>query len=611
MNPHRYHAPACLLLLLTFCTPLFAEQWTEVHSPNFVVITDAGEKRGRDAALRFEQIRAAFAVVFEKIKVSTPIPVQIVAFRNNKELRRFAPLWKGKPIELAGFYVPGEDRQFIAVDMSSEENWGVVFHEFSHLLLHANLPPIPVWFDEGFAEYFASLKVEKGQIYYGGVLESTSYVLSNTRWMKTEQLFSIQHDSPEYNEHGDHRSMLYAESWLVVHYLESRDKMKQASTYLDLVQTQHVPIPDAIQRAFGMTPAQLDKALHDYYDGRGKLYHVAAPPVAPETSYTSRPLSDADAESALADLHLHESDYIDQAATEFQQVLQKQPANAIALRGLGYACFRKGNYPEAERNLKAAVATNTADSRTHYLYAMLLARKISQSSAPPSEDNDLPNLKKESQAAIALDPEFADAYNLLAFAHARQGDFQEAIAAESKAFRLNPHNELYVLNLAQYYAGTRNWSEAERLLKVLQNSPNPSVAGNARENLQYVERARNFETSLREQQEYPPNATPAAQSFQPTEPVESVRSASSPPSSEPPIQFLKGKLLRIDCSAAPVATLTILANGKTWIMTAKDKSKLIVIGADALSCDWQNRKVATNYRGKGDGQGELVSLELQ
>jgi len=46
-------------------------------------------------------------------------------------------------------------------------------------------------------------------------------------------------------------------------------------------------------------------------------------------------------------------------------------------------------------------------------------------------------------------------------------------------------------------------------------------------------------------------------------------------------------------------------------MTAQDKSKLIVIGADALSCDWQNRKVATNYRGKGDGQGELVSLELQ
>jgi Flp pilus assembly protein TadD len=611
MNPHRYHAPACLLLLLTFFTPLFAEQWTEVRSPNFAVITDAGEKRGRDAALRFEQIRAAFAVVFEKIKVSTPIPVQIVAFRNNKELRRFAPLWKGKPIELAGFYVPGEDRQFIAVDMSSEENWGVVFHEFSHLLLHANLPPIPVWFDEGFAEYFASLKVEKGQIYYGGVLESTSYVLSNTRWMKTEQLFSIQHDSPEYNEHGDHRSMLYAESWLVVHYLESRDKMKQASTYLDLVQTQHVPIPDAIQRAFGMTPAQFDKALHDYYDGRGKLYHVDAPPVAPETSYTSRPLSDADAESALADLHLHESDYIDQATIEFQQVLQKQPANAIALRGLGYACFRKGNYPEAERNLKAAVATNTADSRTHYLYAMLLARKVSQSSAPPSEDNDLPNLKKESQAAIALDPEFADAYNLLAFAHARQGDFQEAIDAESKAFRLNPHNELYVLNLAQYYAGTRNWSEAERLLKVLQNSPNPSVAGNARENLQYVERARNFETARREQPENPSEATPAAQSFQPGEPTENVKSASSPPSSEPPIQFLKGKLLRIDCSAAPVATLTILANGKTWIMTAQDKSKLIVIGADALSCDWQNRKVATNYRGKGDGQGELVSLELQ
>src|SRR5581483_4450813 len=48
----------CLLLLAFLPLSSRAEQWTEVRSPNFVVATDAGEKRGRDAAFRFEQIRA-------------------------------------------------------------------------------------------------------------------------------------------------------------------------------------------------------------------------------------------------------------------------------------------------------------------------------------------------------------------------------------------------------------------------------------------------------------------------------------------------------------------------------------------------------------------------
>ena len=125
------------MFLVTASVPLVAEQqWTEVHSPNFNIITDAGEKRGREAALRFEQIRGAFAVVFQKAAPATPVPLQVVAFHSNKELRRFSPLWKGKPIELAGLYVPGEDRQFILVDISSEDGWRVVFHEYTHLLLH-------------------------------------------------------------------------------------------------------------------------------------------------------------------------------------------------------------------------------------------------------------------------------------------------------------------------------------------------------------------------------------------------------------------------------------------------------------------------------------------
>ena len=95
-------------------------QWVEVRSPNFSVVTDAGEKRGREVATRFEQMRAAFGTLMTKAKVSLAVPLQIVAFRNTKEMRQVAPLWNGKPTEVAGLFQTGQDRSFIMLDMSVE-----------------------------------------------------------------------------------------------------------------------------------------------------------------------------------------------------------------------------------------------------------------------------------------------------------------------------------------------------------------------------------------------------------------------------------------------------------------------------------------------------------
>src|SRR6266851_5695660 len=105
---------------LTATPPALASeaQWIEVQSPHFSVVTDAGEKRGRETAMRFEQMRAVFSALLTKANVNIPIPLQIVAFRNAKEFRQFAPLWNGKPVKLAGLFQGGEDRSFIMLDMS-------------------------------------------------------------------------------------------------------------------------------------------------------------------------------------------------------------------------------------------------------------------------------------------------------------------------------------------------------------------------------------------------------------------------------------------------------------------------------------------------------------
>ena len=130
------------VLTLSAIPLIFAadSQWIEIGSSHFSVVTDAGEKRGRETAMRFEQMRAVFGTLLTKANVNIPVPLQIVAFRNSKELRQFFPLWNGKPVQLAGLFQGGEDRSFIMLDMSTENPWAVVFHEYAHQLMKVSLP---------------------------------------------------------------------------------------------------------------------------------------------------------------------------------------------------------------------------------------------------------------------------------------------------------------------------------------------------------------------------------------------------------------------------------------------------------------------------------------
>ena len=179
-----------------------------MKSPHFSVITDAGEKRGREVALRFEQMRSVFgAPMTNGARVNLPVPLQTVAFRNTKELHQVSPLWKGKPTDLAGLFQGGQDRSFIMLDMSVENPWQVAFHEYGHQLMHGNVSDeIDPWFDEGFAEYFSTIEVDGKQARVGRIPELTYQIPSYTGIRKTADLIRVQPNTNVYNESGDHRT---------------------------------------------------------------------------------------------------------------------------------------------------------------------------------------------------------------------------------------------------------------------------------------------------------------------------------------------------------------------------------------------------------------------
>jgi hypothetical protein len=83
--------PTLLLALLLAASAPAAEQspWREIHSTHYTVITDAGEKRGTEVALRFEQMRSVFATLLMRDRINEAVPLTILAFKNDKNYYQF------------------------------------------------------------------------------------------------------------------------------------------------------------------------------------------------------------------------------------------------------------------------------------------------------------------------------------------------------------------------------------------------------------------------------------------------------------------------------------------------------------------------------------------
>jgi tetratricopeptide (TPR) repeat protein len=586
-------------------------RWLEVRSPHFSVITDAGARQGHEVAVRFEQMRAIFGAMFNHEKVNLPIPLQIVAFRSAREMRQFAPLWRGKPTPLSGLFVPGQDHTFIVLDLSQAEPWRVVFHEYAHQLLNGNMAHKAPWFDEGFAEYFSTIQVDNKQVFVGKLPQSVLTVIRQDGMMKIADLFKVRHDSAIYNENGDHRTAFYAESNLVVHYIYDHQLMAKVNVYFDLETNENLPVEDAIQQAFGMSAAQFDKALQNYVAG-GSFKHstLPTPPGIVTTGYAVAPVSLADANAVLADIHLHSTDYLDKAIREFQDILKVDANNAAAYRGLGYAYLQKKQYEVAGPYFLRAAQLNSKDPRVHYLSAVLLSRD-----GTFSDREQLSEAIQELETAISLDPAFADSYMLLGFAQYRAGDAAGGLQTMQKAVALDPGDENYQFNLARMYLANKKVDECVVLLHALERTQDEKLAGRVEELLAQIKTAQDKARA----------ALPLHRADAPGESDEQDDSTEDTASTEPagteaeaapsgkvlPVKFIRGTVTAVDCSAPLSASLTLVSPAGKWKMQVADRNHLLVFGLDKFSCSWNNQKVVVQYRQKGHAERDVISIEME
>src|SRR3990172_2449688 len=72
------------------------ETWTEIKSPNFIVISNASPKQARRVARSFEQFRQLIRTAMSQLKADPGSPLKVFALRDGKSLKAILPIREGK-----------------------------------------------------------------------------------------------------------------------------------------------------------------------------------------------------------------------------------------------------------------------------------------------------------------------------------------------------------------------------------------------------------------------------------------------------------------------------------------------------------------------------------
>ncbi|HEY2470630.1 MAG TPA: tetratricopeptide repeat protein [Terracidiphilus sp.] len=436
-----------------------------MSSSHFVVVTNANEKQGRHLLDQFERMRWVFQTLFPKVNADPASPIEVYAAKNNKTFQAVEPasyLSKGS-LSLAGYFLPTQDKNFILLRLDAEhENhpFAVVYHEYTHLQFRSAGEWMPLWLNEGLAEFFQNTDIHDKEVLLGEPSGDDLLRLRQERIIALPVLFRVDASSPYYHEENK-GSVFYSESWALTHFLmvtDRENKTNRVSEYLTLMSQHQDPVA-AAEKAFGDLK-QLQKALEFYINaGQYKQFvmHSAAAPID-ENSYAVKPVTAVEANAARAEIlalvqrEKESRDLVD-------AILKGDPNNVQAREVMGFLEFRSGNREAARKWYGEAVKLDSKSYLANYYFASISMQEGGSDDAA---------IESSLRAAIQINPKFAPAYDRLAsFYGMRHKNLDDAPALALSAVKLDPGNLYFRLNASSVFAAADRYADA---IKVLQSA---------------------------------------------------------------------------------------------------------------------------------------------
>jgi tetratricopeptide (TPR) repeat protein len=460
-----------VFIVLVAAFPARAD-WLRLRGTSTELLTDAGEREGRRALNRLEQIRAIMPTSGQ----DSGRELRVVLFDSEKEFREYAP-----GSTTAGLYQSGLERDYI-VTYAGGELPRVVTHEFVHFLLNQTPAPLPRWFEEGTAELYSNAQINNKRVRIGKELEAHMNLLLARPWLTAVQLTAERPTLPEKEQDIEQaENMFYAECWALVHMLnlspEYRDHMPQFAMLL----ATGTEGSEAFRKAFGR---DFERSLAELPGYLKKIRSVKLdiPPPTPLAAPPAEPVSEVAADLLRADLALRRG-LAQKARGIFEQTAKEHPDSAAAQAGLGMLAMTQNRPGEARRDLEKAIQLDDKDATILFEYALL--------ERDSGAGND--RVRELLEKVVALNPNFGEAQMLLGVRATDDGRYERAVAYLHDAARLLPRqsyvwhalayaqqklgNDPEALDAAQRAVRTASTEEQEHAAEALRDALRDKVSG--------------------------------------------------------------------------------------------------------------------------------------
>jgi tetratricopeptide (TPR) repeat protein len=381
-----------------------SKDWKRLTSGDLQVVGNASEEDLRRALEQITAFRAVVQAVLPGVKVSTSRPTVICLFRDMDAFRKFAPRdAKGRPQEtVAGYFSaePDMNKLVLPIMDSSAATYRVALHEYTHHLVNTNLRHLPIWLNEGIADFYSTLELNKdGKAIIGRPVPWRMQTLNSTTIPPLRRLLSGASAEHLFKNPYD-TAMFYAQSWAFVHYMtlgEGGKRRGQLTKYLELLQASK-PYDEAAREAFGTDIDALDRAVRTYVQLFKMPALVFTGRMTGSSAIALQPVSEGEANVTQAELLLSLGQG-DDANDYLKRALAVGNVDTRTRIALGRLRSLQDRFQDAVQELRAAVQDQPNDFTGHFYLAAALDR------AEQYEDS-----LREYERALAIDGDSAAAW---------------------------------------------------------------------------------------------------------------------------------------------------------------------------------------------------------
>ena len=493
----------------------------------------------------------------------------------------------------AGYYLGAPWRDILVLRdlVSARRARHGVLHEYTHLVLQHQGGRWPAWFNEGTAEFYATMRPSKQGVEAGRPDPGHIAILRRGTWLPASYVISLGSASKLPSVEAGHR--FYAQCWLYVHMLHLAPGYRhQFPQFGNMIQEGH-SAEDALRRVYGKSLVQFDEDAREWFRrGRSEVETFKAPR-QPGWDVAAKVIGEVDVEIARATVAASGPGK-SQADPHYKRLSRQAGERCDLQAALGDLAFAARLFREASTHYREAVRCGVS--------AAELAQGLELAM---SYRSDLRLEELESLVAISGS---GRAHYLLGRGRFFANDYEGALREFENASGLDQPDAFRMTRLkAMSLAQLRRFAEAQTVAEKLRSlARDTEQHRSAQLTIDDIQRARQLAETPpeppRQVRLQPPAAAPTRSkpTAAPQEPHQRALLRQ--------LTRLDGEVIRVDCMGE---------RARFWVRSGLETKKLIIVnpkevvtGPDAAQlefrCGTQRRAVIIGYEARNDPATDTV-----